>query len=202
MNEDTRTLNAFLTAVTQLQEPLPGELLRQLHAIEQELPESIYKLCEVAEQFKPLHIAYISALQSQPNEGERLKFAATTSSSVTSAGQDELLSQLRYHMALLDNTARENSELSDEELAYWQNAPGAEHMEQQWTESFAHSQDVLAALADKALEESPQSQSVKKTRHLIRDLGWTDEQIAEARFAFSSFQEDWSDPAMEVYDDL
>lgn len=37
---------------------------------------------------------------------------------------------------------------------------------------------------------------------LIKDLGWTPEQIAEARFAFSSFQEDWDDPAMEVYDDL
>ncbi|NJO43090.1 MAG: hypothetical protein HC769_20745 [Cyanobacteria bacterium CRU_2_1] len=159
MNEDTRTLNAFLTAVAQLQEPLPSDMLRQLHTIEQELPESIYKLYELAEQFEPLHAAYLSALRSQTKEGERLKSAAIVTTSVTSDELDELLFQLRYQIALLQNASHEDMEISDQELAHWQNSVEAEHMEQQWMETFANSQDILAALADEALEEFRQGRT-------------------------------------------
>jgi len=33
-------------------------------------------------------------------------------------------------------------------------------------------------------------------------LDWTEEQIVLARYIFKPFQEDWDDPAMEIYDDL
>lgn len=153
MNEETRTLNAFLTAVTQLQEPLPANMVQQLHEIEKGLPESIYKLYELTEQFVPLHDAYISALRSQPSDGERLKAASTVTRPVSSNDLDQLLVQLRYQIALLQETHAEDREISDEELEHWQNSPEAEHREQQWMETFANSQDVLIRLADEALEE-------------------------------------------------
>lgn len=153
MNEEIRTLNAFLTAVTQLQEPLPVNVVQQLHEIEKDLPESIYKLCELTEQFMPLHNAYVTALHSQPSEGERLKAASTVTLPVSSNDLDQLLAQLRYQIALLQETDAEDRDISDQELEHWQNSPEAERMEQQWAETFAHSQDVLAQLADEALEE-------------------------------------------------
>lgn len=153
MNEETRTLNAFLTAVTQLQEPLPVNMVQQLHEIEKDLPESIYKLYELTEQFAPLHNAYIAALHSQPSDGERLKAASTVTRPVLSNELDELLVQLRYQIALLQETHPADREISDEELEHWQNSPEAQHMEQQWIETFANSQDVLIRLADEALEE-------------------------------------------------
>lgn len=159
MNEDTRTLNAFLTAVAQLQEPLPSDVMQQLHAIEQELPESVYKLIGLAEQFEPLHTAYVSALRAQPKEGERLKSVATATTSVTAGELDELLFQLRYQIALLQEARAQEIEMSDQELARWQNSVEAEGMEQQWMETFANSQDVLAALADEALEEFRQGRT-------------------------------------------
>lgn len=47
-----------------------------------------------------------------------------------------------------------------------------------------------------------ETQLASHKKHFIRDLGWTEEQVAQARYAFASFQEDWDDPAMDVYDDL
>lgn len=99
MNEDTRTLNAFLLAVTQLQEPMPIEMVQQLHDIEKDLPESIYMLYELAEQFAPLHSAYVSALQAQPSEGEQLKAASTATLPIASNDLDQLLLQLRAQIA-------------------------------------------------------------------------------------------------------
>jgi hypothetical protein len=37
---------------------------------------------------------------------------------------------------------------------------------------------------------------------LTKDLGWTPEQIIEARSRLLSFEEDWNAPGMEIYDDL
>lgn len=152
MNEETRTLNAFLTAVTQLQEPLPANMVQQLHEIEKGLPESIYKLYELTEQFAPLHGAYTAALHSQSSDGERLKASSTATLPVSSNDLDQLLVQLRYQIALLQDTHAEDRE-SDEELEHWQNSPEAEHMEQQWMATFANSQDVLDSLANEALRE-------------------------------------------------
>jgi hypothetical protein len=37
-------------------------------------------------------------------------------------------------------------------------------------------------------------------KHLIQELGWTEEQIAEIRHCLASFEEDWDAPGMEIYD--
>lgn len=37
---------------------------------------------------------------------------------------------------------------------------------------------------------------------LIQDLGWTPEQVMEARSRLLSFEEDWNAPGMEIYDAL
>ena len=36
----------------------------------------------------------------------------------------------------------------------------------------------------------------------IRDLGWTTERAAAMRHKLAAFADDWSDPAMDAYDDL
>ncbi|MBI1819931.1 MAG: hypothetical protein HY202_02375 [Nitrospirae bacterium] len=36
----------------------------------------------------------------------------------------------------------------------------------------------------------------------IKELGWTKEQAAETRTRLKGFEEDWSAPGMEVYDEL
>lgn len=41
-----------------------------------------------------------------------------------------------------------------------------------------------------------------RPKRLVKDLDWTEEQIVLARYIFKPFQEDWDDPAMEIYDDL
>lgn len=73
--EDRLTLDAFLTAAARLETPLPENLQQQLSAIAQHFPASIYELHEFVEKYPPLHQQYITALQSLPSEGERLKFA-------------------------------------------------------------------------------------------------------------------------------
>jgi hypothetical protein len=73
--EDTLTLNAFLTAATRLQSPLPENLQHRLNEIAKQFPASIYELHEFVEQYEPLKHQYIAALQTLPSEGERLKFA-------------------------------------------------------------------------------------------------------------------------------
>lgn len=37
---------------------------------------------------------------------------------------------------------------------------------------------------------------------LIKDLGWSGEQVEEARSRLASFEVDWDHPGMEKYDDL
>ena len=74
-HEDTIMLNAFLTAVTRLENPLPENLQHRLNEIAEQFPASIYELHEFVEQYEPLKYQYITALQTLPSEGERLKFA-------------------------------------------------------------------------------------------------------------------------------
>lgn len=78
--EDTITLDAFLTAATRLETPLPENLQHQLNAIADQFPDSIYELHEFVEQYNPLKQQYIVALQTLPSEGERLKFAESPAS--------------------------------------------------------------------------------------------------------------------------
>ena len=153
--EDTLTLNAFLVALRRLQEPLPEELVHQLSEIEQNLPNSVYELHDLAKQFEPLHREYIAALHDQPSEGERLK--CLTADTLSEA--DQLLLELRYQIALLRDDYLDEAEMTDEELLQLQDSPLAELAEQQWMEAFANSQDVLAQLADEALEEFRQGRT-------------------------------------------
>lgn len=74
-HEDTITLSAFLTAATRLETPLPHNLQHQLNTIAEQFPDSIYELHDFVEQYNPLKQQYITALQTLPGEGERLKFA-------------------------------------------------------------------------------------------------------------------------------
>ena len=74
-NEDTLTLNAFLTAATRLENPLPENLQHRLNEIADHFPASIYELHEFVEHYEPLKHQYITALQTLLSEGERLKFA-------------------------------------------------------------------------------------------------------------------------------
>lgn len=74
-HEDTITLNAFLTAATRLENPLPENLQHRLSEIAKQFPASIYELHEFVEQYEPLKYQYITALQTLPGEGERLKLA-------------------------------------------------------------------------------------------------------------------------------
>jgi hypothetical protein len=77
--EDAMTVDAFLTAVTQLPAPLPDSIVRQLEEIAKRLPESVSELHELAEQFEPLRQEYIAAICREPGEGDRLRFVETLS---------------------------------------------------------------------------------------------------------------------------
>ena len=76
-HEDTLTLNAFLTAATRLENPLPENLQHRLNKIADHFPASICELHEFVDQYEPLKHQYITALQTLPSEGERLKFAGS-----------------------------------------------------------------------------------------------------------------------------
>lgn len=67
--KDTITLNAFLTAATRLEHPLPIDLQHHLNEIAEQFPDSIYELHEIAEQYEPLNREYITALQDVPSVG-------------------------------------------------------------------------------------------------------------------------------------
>ncbi|NEQ99734.1 MAG: hypothetical protein F6K30_24035, partial [Cyanothece sp. SIO2G6] len=80
-HEDTITLNAFLTALSRLETPLPVELQEQLNAIAQDFPDSIRKLPRLVDQYEPLEEQYDIALDAiAAHEGERFKFAAPPAS--------------------------------------------------------------------------------------------------------------------------
>ncbi len=74
-HENTITLDAFLTALSRLGDPLPVELKKQLNAIAQGFPDTIRKLPGLVDQYAPLEEQYEIALDAMPSDGERLKFA-------------------------------------------------------------------------------------------------------------------------------
>ncbi len=74
-HENTITLDAFLTALSRLGDPLPVELKKQLNAIAQGFPDTIRKLPGLVDQYAPLEEQYEMSLDAMPSDGERLKFA-------------------------------------------------------------------------------------------------------------------------------
>ena len=76
--EDTNTLNNFMTAAMRLQHPLPADIQSQLDQIVEEFPESIWQLHNLAKRYEPLRQEYFTVLQEMPSEGERLKLAEDT----------------------------------------------------------------------------------------------------------------------------
>jgi hypothetical protein len=44
--------------------------------------------------------------------------------------------------------------------------------------------------------------TVRRSPLLVRDLGWTDDEIRDTRTRLQSFAELWDDPEMDVYDDM
>jgi hypothetical protein len=53
---------------------------------------------------------------------------------------------------------------------------------------------------DRQLKQVPHQ--TDKLPLLTEDLGWTPEQVMEARSHLLSFEEDWKAPGMEIYDEL
>ncbi|MEL6385584.1 MAG: hypothetical protein AAFQ89_24605 [Cyanobacteria bacterium J06626_18] len=58
-HEDLVIIKAFLSALKDLEHPLPAELT----VIAEELPDSAYELYDVAERYEPLTHEYMEALQ-------------------------------------------------------------------------------------------------------------------------------------------
>jgi hypothetical protein len=182
--ENLVTIKAFLIALESLEQPLPQDLQTDLGSIAKTLPESAYELHELAERYEPLNQKYLAALHDFPGEGERLKFAGTESESTNSnalgaeLAEVEIIKQLRYQVS---QTA--------ERSGSW---------------------DVIESLvgtidASYIQPETSQVSTVKQAtpaKHMIQELGWTEEQTAEIRNRLAAFEEDWDAPGMEIYDDL
>ena len=72
----------------------------------------------------------------------------------------------------------------------------------------AEQQDVIARLILKEIQAHPASleqqapEAGKKKAQQIERLGWSEEEAAKVRESLLSFEEDWSDPGMKVYDEL
>jgi mRNA-degrading endonuclease RelE of RelBE toxin-antitoxin system len=64
-------------------------------------------------------------------------------------------------------------------------------------------QDAIDPLPEE-IDPLPEETEFRKPRSplLIQDLGWTPEQVIEARSRLLCFEEDWNAPGMEIYDDL
>ncbi|MEH2110337.1 hypothetical protein [Nostoc sp.] len=70
------TLTAFLTALTQLDEPLPDNIQTQLNDISKALiadPDNIGKIDAIAESYPPLNKVYQTELARIEKTGERTK---------------------------------------------------------------------------------------------------------------------------------
>jgi len=52
------------------------------------------------------------------------------------------------------------------------------------------------------LLRSTQIRSRHRPRLKLKDLGWTENQIDQARSRLASFEDDWDAPGMEKYDEL
>ncbi|MEL7035247.1 MAG: hypothetical protein AAFO04_06465 [Cyanobacteria bacterium J06592_8] len=71
--EDTKILNAFMTAALRLENSLPDDIRSKLDQIAERFPDSIWELRNLAKHYKPLEQEYKTARQEMPSEGERLK---------------------------------------------------------------------------------------------------------------------------------
>ncbi|MCR4316556.1 MAG: hypothetical protein NUW37_09435 [Planctomycetes bacterium] len=62
--------------------------------------------------------------------------------------------------------------------------------------------DIESGKPRRKLVHMDDKRKKKKTSNSVSDLGWTSEQILEARMRLGSFEEDWNAPGMEIYDEL
>lgn len=190
--EDIITIKAFLMALESLDRPLPEKLQIELGSIATTLPESAYELHDLAECYEPLNQRYLKALQNFPGEGERLKFVpsegklANGHESETDLTEVEtLIGQLRHQIAPT------STQLDEVQLA-----------ENVGESTVSEPSYVGVRIVDRETVTMQPIQQASLVKNSIQELGWTEEQIAVARYIFKPFQEDWDDPAMEVYDDL
>lgn len=190
--EDLVTIKAFVTALENLDQPLPQNLQTDLDIIAKALPESAYELHDLAERYDPLNQEYLSILRGFPGEGERLKFLP---SEVKPEKDDQSDNEVHEVEILIKQLQRQIAQTSDQQNTDRPVGDGSERT------ASDHCYAGVGVLPLKALQTQSLNQS-KTTQRFIQDLGWTEEQIAQAQFAFTSFQEDWDDPAMGIYDDL
>jgi flagellar biosynthesis chaperone FliJ len=190
--EDLVTMKAFLMALENLEQPLPEDLQIDLGIIAAALPESAYELHDLAERYDPLNQEYLSILRGFPGEGERLKFVPSEMKPENGDKSDHQLNDIEI---LIQQLQRQIAQTSAQLNA---DRPVDDGSERTTSE---HCYTGASVLPPEVLQVQSVNQS-KPIQRFIRDLGWTEEQIAQARYAFTSFQEDWDDPAMEVYNDL
>ncbi len=190
--KDLVTIKAFLIALKNLDQPLPGALQANLGSIAMTLPDSAYELHGIAKRYEPLNQLYLAALHDFSDEGKGLKFTNVESESENGnalrtepAEVEILIKQLRHQVS---QTAVERSDGWDaiESLVGTVDAP------------------VDRSIGSIQLETSQVSRVHQTTpmKHSIQELGWTEEQTAEIRHRLAAFEEDWDAPGMEIYDDL
>ena len=70
-------------------------------------------------------------------------------------------------------------------------------------------QDVIARLILQEIQAHPTLLGQRGTETLqekksqrIESLGWSEEEAAKVRESLLSFEEDWNDPGMNIYDEL
>jgi len=86
-------LNAFLTALTQLDGELPVELQNQLNNIGKEFPASVSKLGTLAKSYSPLDRIYKEARRVlRSHEGERLRFTTPAPQETAVIDEEEIIS--------------------------------------------------------------------------------------------------------------
>lgn len=111
----------------------------------------------------------------------------------------------------LHDLAERYTPLNQQYLAVLQNLPGeGERLKfipspiESETEKKSDTQQPEIEILIRQLQHQIQQAYEPKRRSplLIEDLGWTPEQVIEARSRLLSFEEDWNAPGMELYDDL
>ena len=115
------TIQAFLIALKQQEQPLPDEVWLELEAIAPNLPESVHKLHELAERHETLHQQYCLALHNLPEERERLNGIPSQSRPTNSAQSmtfydgetqlatidiEKLIQQLHHQMSHLSDNSK------------------------------------------------------------------------------------------------
>lgn len=113
-SEDFVTIQAFLTALQQQEQPLPDAVREELEAIAPNLPESAWELYDLAERYEPIKQLYDLAMQDLPGEGERLKFdpSIVEQQDIALSTADQLVEQLRMSIAELSLDGLKSAEES------------------------------------------------------------------------------------------